>query len=197
MIRGMSIALLLVLAILPGLDPPANATSGQGAASGESAAEADPVPPATLPPPFTAAELRAGIPAGTEITLRVANAGAAPVITQRVFVAADERGCTIQSRVLAEDGSLVRDDGTATTTWEELESHAHFPAARTRRSESSVEVPAGRFATWLFEVLPDDPAGPTRRFHFAPELPGPPVSMEVVQGDTVVMTMELVSRTRP
>jgi hypothetical protein len=93
------------------------------------------------------------------------------------------------------DGAVVRDEGSGTTTWAELESHAHFPPARTTRTESSVQVPAGTFETWLFEVEPETPSGQRKRLHFARSMPGPPIWMEVTAGGKRVLLMELVSRT--
>lgn len=172
------------------------ACSGTGSAPGPAPEAAGPAKP-HLEPPFSAAELRAGLPAGTEIKLRVVAAGQPPVIQHWTFTAADEKGCTIHARILGADGSLIRDEGSGTSSWAELESHAHFPRDLTTRSDSTVEVPAGRFETWLFEVKPARPGDPLRRFHFAKELPGPPVSMEVIADGETALSMQLISRTGP
>jgi len=148
-------------------------------------------------PPFTAADLQAGLPAGTEIRYRLESAGAPTVIEHWVFTASDEKGCTIASRVLAEDGTLIKDEGEGTNTWAELETHAHFPAASTTRTDSSVDVPAGHFETWLFEVRPTESGAPLRRYHFARNLPGPPVWMEITKDGQLVTRMVLLSRTQP
>ena len=126
-----------------------------------------------LPPPFRAQELRAGIPRGTEIKLRVEERGKPPVIQHWVFTDVDDEGCTIHARMLAEDGSLLADEGSGRSTWAQLEAHGHFPAARTTRADSSIEVPAGRFDTWSFTVREDGREGSEKRLHFAPTLPGP------------------------
>lgn len=180
----------------PAPESPTTATEARTTASDGQAAAVGSEPEHVVPP-FSAEQLRTGIPVGTEIRYRVESAGSPAVIQHWVFTAADERGCTIHSRVLAEDGSLIEDEGEGTSTWAELESHAHFPAATTTRSESTVEVPAGRFETWLFEVRPAEADAPVSRYHFARELPGPPVWMEVSKGGTVVRKMELLSRTQP
>lgn len=152
---------------------------------------------AHVAPPFSADELRAGIPVGTEMRFRVESAGAPTVIQHWVFTDADATGCTIASRVLAEDGTLIKDEGSGTATWAELESHAHFPAATTNRTDSSVDVPAGHFDTWMFVVRPEDPDAPVRQYQFARELPGPPVWMEVTKGGSLVTRMVLLSRKQP
>ncbi len=167
-------------------------------AAPDSASDPAPDPaPDIVAPPFTAAELRAGLPAGTEIKLRVESANSPAVIQHWIFTAADETGCTIQARVYAEDGTLIEDQGSGTSTWDELESHAHFPAALTTREDASIDVPAGHFDTWLFEVKPAQPGAASQRLHFARSLPGPPVWMEVVKDGVVLTKLELLSRTQP
>jgi hypothetical protein len=54
-------------------------------------------------------------------------------------------------------------------------------------------VPAGHFDTWKYVVT--EPDGTVTTYQFARTLPGPPVRMEVRSSDTVVFSMELVSRT--
>lgn len=193
--------LCLVVACGGGARPstPAAPQGSPGAEEGASGAErsAGGATADHVAPPFTADQLRAGIPVGTEMRFRVESAGAPALVQHWVFTDADESGCTIASRVLAEDGTLIEDEGSGTSTWAELETHAHFPTAITTRSESSVEVPGGRFETWLFEVRPTEPDAPVRRYHFARELPGPPVWMEVTRGGELVTRMVLLSREQP
>lgn len=147
-------------------------------------------------PPFSAADLRDGFPPGTELRLRIETTGKPTVIQHWTFTAADAEGCTIHSRTLTEDGSLISEDESR-STWAELATHGQFPAARTTRTDASVDVIAGHFDTWLFVVEPEKPGAPTKRMHFARNFPGPPVLMEVIQNDTVILRMELVSRTTP
>jgi len=158
----------------------------------------DPLPAGILEPPFRAAVLRDGLPVGTVIDFRIAAAGKPTVVQRWRFTAADADGCTVETVTYAEDGATVlADEGAETHRWSELEGHAHFPAARTTRREASIDVPAGHFDTWYFEVAPEHPGEPTRRFHFARNLPGPPVWMQVIQDGQVVMSMELLARTPP
>lgn len=162
------------------------------------AAATAPAPTGNLPAPFSAAELKAGIPVGTEIKLRLTAAGEATLVQHWIFTAADDSGCTIHGIMLAEDGvTVLTDDGAGATTWAELETHAHFPAALTTRTDSTVEVEAGKFDTWRFEVRPAAPGEPSKVLHFARDLPGPPVLMEETVDGEVVLRMELVSRTQP
>jgi hypothetical protein len=139
-----------------------------------------PAPEGALAPRlFDAAALRAGLPLGTWIRLRVQVAGG-PTVEQRWdFVAVSEAGATIRSRVYGTDGTLLTDEGAGESAWSELEQHASFPAARTVREEGSVTVPAGRFDTWNYTVIGTEAEGGrdfVKRYAFAKTLPGPPVS---------------------
>jgi hypothetical protein len=176
---------------------PAAEPAAATATAPEPAAATTDDPAAHLPPPFTAAELRAGLPVGTEIVFKLEAAGQETQLQHWTFTAADDSGCTIAAKLLREDGSLISDEGEGTSSWAELESHAHFPAARSTRTESTVTVAAGTFDSWLFEVQPAAPDQPVKRLQFARTLPGPPVLMEVIAGGEVVMRMELLSRTQP
>lgn len=195
--KSLSICLVLALPACGSSAPPPTDPAPPAAT------EPTPAPqPAHLAPPFDAAALQAGLPAGTELKLRITAAGQPTVIQHWVFTASDASGCTIHARILGEDGvTLIKDEGEGTSTWAELESHALFPAALTTRTDSSVDVEAGHFETWLFEVRPAERGGPIKKLHFARTLPGPPVLMQVIDqgtgGEQVTMTMELVSRTQP
>lgn len=163
--------------------------------SSSPSASASAAEPAFIAPPFTAEQIRAGLPAGTVIRLRIAKSGEPVTIEEWTFTAADEKGCTIHTIVFADDGTTqVEDQGSATSTWAELESHAHFPAALTTRTDGHLDMQAGTFDTWHFEVRSAEPNGPIKRMHFAKNLPGPPILMEIVQGDTVLLEMQVVSR---
>lgn len=170
--------------------------AGPAAAPAPAPAPAAPVAPSPeiAAPPFSAEQIRLAMPVGTRIVLRIAVAGQAPVLEEMTVTAADEAGCTIQSRKLAADGTLIQDAGPSTATWAALESHAHFPARETSRSDSTITVPAGSFDTWLYVVESSQANGEERRMHFARALPGPPVSMEVVRGGATTMTMTMISR---
>lgn len=150
-----------------------------------------------LPPPFSAEALREGIPQGTEMVLRLETAGQPTVLQRWLFTAADAQGCTIHAWILSPEGEELSDEGEGRSTWAELESHAHFPARRTTRTDSSVSIAAGELDTWRFEVAPEAEGEPVKVFHFSPAHPGPPVLMEVRSGQEVLTRMELVSRSGP
>jgi hypothetical protein len=172
--------------------PPAASSPPAGAPE---AAAAPPAPGETSTPPFSAEQIRGAMPVGTRITFRMEGSGEKPFVQEMTVTAADAEGCTIHDRKLEEDGKLLADEGAKTTRWTELESHGRFPAALTTRTDSSVEVPAGRFDTWYYVVQPAKAGEPEMRMHFSRTIAGPPISMEVVRGDAVLMKMVMLSRT--
>jgi hypothetical protein len=152
---------------------------------------------ATVSPPVTLEQFRAAFPVGTKIRLLMAAKGK-PTEEQRwTWVKADEDGCVIATTVHDEKGALIRDEGTNAATWAELLSHGRFPAATTERSDSSVEVPAGRFETWLFTVRDKakDGAPIVKRLHFAKTMPGPPVLLTIEGAGAEIFRMTMVERT--
>jgi hypothetical protein len=151
---------------------------------------------ANLPTPYTADQLRAAFPAGTELKFRISAPGEPAVIQHWVFSAPSETGVSVTSKVLAEDGALIKDEGESVTAWTALRDHAAFPAAKTTRSNATVTVPAGTFQTWHYDVQDEGEGGVpiVRRYDFDPANPGPPVKMVVEAGGVAVMTMELLSR---
>ena len=154
-----------------------------------------PAPAGELAPnPFTAEQLRNAFPVGTHIRFRIRSAGEPDVEERWTITAADASGMTIASQIFAADGTLVEDQGSGTSTWEEFHHHADFPASQTVREESSVDVPAGHFDTWLYTVV--DPASDTvKRYHFSKTLPGPPVFFSIQKGKGTVFEMILLERT--
>lgn len=153
-------------------------------------------PDALAPRPFTPEQIRAAMPLGAVLRFRMEVAGEAPVEERWEVVAANETACTLSSRLFNPDtGALVEDQGDGTSTWAELAGHASFPAADTAVSDSEADVPAGHFATRLYDVQGQDQGQPTRsRYHFALELPGPPVLFTTEVAGTEVFRMALLER---
>jgi hypothetical protein len=175
------------------------ACAPKAAAPTDAPAPADAPAEAFAPHVHTLDELRAGIPQGTRIRLGIAVAGQ-PTVEQRwEFVKVDAQGATIASQVYSEAGELLQDEGTGTSTWEELYRHADFPAATTTREESSVEVPAGKFDTWLYTVpkVGEDGSPEVHRYHFAKAMPGPPVLYTAERGGSEFFRMTMLERTAP
>ncbi len=148
---------------------------------------------ALTPSPFGPDALRAAFPVGSLVRLRIRKAGEAETVERWDVTAADDAGMTIASKVYNADGTLLRDEGTGTSTWAELTTHGQFPFAQTVKEDSSVDVPAGHFETWLYTVI-DAEKDTVSRYHFAKTLPGPPVLFSVVAGKGTVLEMALVER---
>lgn len=147
------------------------------------------------PHPSTVEQLRAGMPLGATLVFEKRTAGEAPIRERWEVTANDETGMTIRTTVVDETGAIVRDEGSGTASWEELHHHADFLAAENVREESSVTVPAGTFATWHYTVR-DVAKDTVSRFHFAKDLPGPPVSFTIVQGKGTVFEMVLIEHSQ-
>lgn len=157
-----------------------------------------PSPSAALAPhTHTVEQLRAAMPVGTEMKLRVEQAGQPPAIQRWTVTAADAVSCTIASQVLGQDGTVLADEGEGTSSWVELYAHADFPADRTTVSDELLDTPLGRLATRRYEVVEVGEDGqPVRKvMHFAVDLPGPPVQMTVFSADgTVRMKLTQIER---
>ncbi|MCB9689357.1 MAG: hypothetical protein H6735_30245 [Alphaproteobacteria bacterium] len=154
------------------------------------------IPVDIAPRLFDAAALRDGFVLGTKVRFRIEEAGKEPIEERWEVTGHTDTGCTIASTTVnPTTGALIEDQGEGTSTWEELESHAAFPAHLTSISDSTIIVPAGTFQTVRYTVVQED--GTTKVLHFAKNLPGPPVSMVVTRGKEVVMSMVLLERSAP
>lgn len=152
-------------------------------------------PAATSPRPFTAEQIRASMPEGTEIRFRLEEAGKAPVVLHWRVTAADQASMTLAARVLAEDGSVIAEEPPQSSRWQELAEHATFPADRTVRRDGSVTIPAGTFDSIDYVVTDKKDGSVTvSTFRFARQLPGPPVSLTVEKDGATVRKMVLVER---
>src|SRR5262245_13962310 len=80
--------------------------------------------PGIAPRPFTAEELRRGLPVGTDIRYRIEEIDKPPVILHWHVVAADATTCTMASQVLSEDGKVLSDEGAKTNAFADLVKHA-------------------------------------------------------------------------
>lgn len=150
------------------------------------------------PVPLAPGELGRRIPEGSTITFRLEAAGQPPFLVTTEFVEVDEAGATMRDTQTELDGTPRGEPTTARATWEELESHAHFPRETTTITETEIDVPAGTFAAYRYEIRTTDDGVPTvTRLWFAKELPGPPVKMVRVAGDATTLEMTLVASERP
>jgi hypothetical protein len=111
-------------------------------------------------------------------------------------VAADEEGVDIEKATIADDGSVVGEPSVVRSTWVELRDHASFPAAFSSREWASRTTMLGEFEGWLYRVAEPD-AATVQEFFFVPSLPGAPVQMRILDGETAVIELDQTARLRP
>ena len=171
-------------------------TSAVGCASSPPPDIVETPDPTRLPTPYTANQIRAAMPEGTMIWMRMETPGK---VTQEEWevVDADDETCTMSSKVYDESGKkLLEDKGERTHKWTELRDHASFPIATTMRAEGRIDTPVGSFDSWLYiaDTVGEDGLPLLMHFHFAKELPGPPVLMTRTVDGKTVLTMKMVGR---
>lgn len=155
-----------------------------------------PPDPTRLPTPYTANQIRAAMPEGTKIWMRMETPKA---VTQEEWevVDADAETVTMSFKVFDEAGKkLLEERPEKTTTWTELRDHASFPIATTMRAEGRIDTPVGSFDSWLYivDTVGEDGLPLLMHYHFAKELPGPPVLMTKTVDGKTVLTVKMVGR---
>lgn len=157
------------------------------------AQEAD--PDATLPPPFSAAQIRQATHAGRRYVFRVESKGEPVQFQVMEFLSVSEAGARLRQSMLDADRKPAGEPAEDQVTWQDLERHAHFPRSATRVTEEELATPAGTFACAVYRVREVDN---DTTYWFARELPGAPVKVEVKEeGTKVVFTMILVEHVNP
>lgn len=143
--------------------------------------------PGHLPTPFSAADIRAGCPAGRTIRLRTESPGADAEFHRIRFVEVDDEGAVQEYQSTDADGRPVGEPQTRRSTWEELQRHASQRASATVVDEVDLELPFGVEACWRYTVTD----GAARRvFWFSRRRAGMPVQVEEWDGS------RLAGRTR-
>lgn len=150
---------------------------------------------AILEPPFTAEQIREEWVEGLRILIR-RSFPEETRIERWTVLAADDDGAEIEYASIAEDGSVAGEPAVVRSTWVELRDHAAFPAASSTREWVTRSTQLGEFEGWLYRVA-DDGAATVQEFFFVPELPGAPVHMRILEGDTTVFELEQTARLRP
>jgi hypothetical protein len=148
--------------------------------------------PGLAPRPFTAEQIRAAMPAGTDLRMRVEEQGKPPAVLHWHVTAADAQGMTMSSEVLDNEDHLIARQPPQTARWDELVHHADFPAAATRQGQSRIQVPAGMYDTTDYQVRGE--GGIVTTYRFAKSLPGPPILMVVEKEGLIIKSMTLLSR---
>lgn len=126
----------------------------------------------TAPTPFTADEIRRGCPPGRTIVVATERPGEATTRREIRFAAGDADVATQRITALEGDGRPTDEAETRTSSWNELQAHASFPAAATTIEDEVIDTELGPLECWRYEVRDGD-ADDT--FWFAKTLPGMPV----------------------
>jgi len=150
--------------------------------------------PDHAPTPFTAAEIRAGCPAGRTVLLRIDETGTgdpAPRYRSTRFLACDADGADQDRGGTDADGTAIEPRIAYRSSWLDLQAPASFPAAVTTIESDRVELPIGGLDCLRYRVT-DPVDGTTTTFWFATELPGMPVRVVSEHGGGAVSTMTMV-----
>jgi hypothetical protein len=161
----------------------------------ETVVEFDPRDSSILVRPFTDYEIRAEWVPGFRLLMR-RSFPESTRIERWTVVSADHEGVEIEYATIADDGSVEGEPSVSRSTWIELRDHAAFPIEHSTREWVSRETALGDFEGWLYRVTEPD-AAVIREYFFVPELPGAPVQMRALEGDTVVFELEQTARLRP
>ena len=164
------------------------------AASTAPAQELKPDDPSLVRRPFTADEIRDEWVEGFRLLIRRTTPEGASVERWTVL-SADDEGAEIEYATLDEDNN-VSESAVRRATWVELRDHAGFPAATATREWVTRSTALGIYDGWLYRVTGGDGAA-IEEYFFVPSLPGAPVQMKILDGDTTVFTLEQVARLRP
>ena len=150
-------------------------------------------------PPFSAEQIRGGLPTGAVLVFQLLEPGAAPVTSRWEVLRAEDDGVTIQYTQGDAQRVPVGEPVVKTTPWTELESHGRFPPAATEWSDGPVEVGAGRFeGARTFVVHKVEDGQPVElHYTFALDLPGPPIRVRTLRQGVELQRTELLERTTP
>jgi hypothetical protein len=145
--------------------------------------------------PFTAEQIHDEWVPGLRLLIR--RGAPENQVTERwTVVAADDDGVDIEYATLDENRNVVGEPRVQRSTWVELRDHASFPAAYATREWVARATKLGDFEGWLYRVKDVD-TGTMTEFFFVPELPGAPVQMSTVNGNTTIFELEQVARLHP
>ena len=161
----------------------------------EALVDLDPDDPSILMRPFSADEIRDEWIPGFRLLMRRTSSDGTQVERWTV-VSADRDGVEIEYATIADDGSVAEEPSIARSEWVELRDHASFPSSHSTREWVSRSTTLGDFEGWLYRVAEPDSAV-INEFFFVPSVPGAPVHMRTLEGDTTVFELEQTARLRP
>ncbi|MFT7678216.1 MAG: hypothetical protein ACI8QC_002202 [Planctomycetota bacterium] len=183
MLLRLALALCLALAACAAPGPPAQLPGA------ENRLQAD-----HLPTPFSAAEIRAGIPAGLVLTFSIGAGGRDQLLQSTHFFDPTEEGVSLVTKTRDNVGYDRERPTNSSSTWTDLQAHASFPAANTVLTIERHRIPLGSPECLLYTVTGEERGKPKiTRFWFDPQRPGPPVEMTITLGDQLRYRMLLVN----
>lgn len=151
---------------------------------------------ATLPTPFSAAEIRDAWPEGFWLDTRTTSAEGERLGRTIVTEWGAEKVTMVE--VVIEEGAQptaeqIAAAQSATMTWDELEGHARFDASRTTRERERHTTALGAaLEGWTYRVRGSE--GAESVFFFADDFPGPPVLYWQTRAGERLFTAEQVAR---
>jgi len=147
------------------------------------------------PTPYSAEQIRAAHPDGTELRWQVTQSGERGPDQRMQFRNGDEGGVTVR-QWSERAGEVIGAPAEQRSTWAELRDHARFDAEMTTREAATVKVAAGTFACWLYSVREVARPGVVQQYFFAHARPGPPVLYVLTSDGEEQYRMELVESHR-
>jgi hypothetical protein len=141
------------------------------------------------PTPFTAEEIRIGCPPGRRIRLLVEEMGEDPRYRFSRFAACDREGATIEVWRTDRAGEGIGEVAMVTTTWQELQGHASFPASITEVTRDSIRTPLGTSQCLCYRI---DRGDIVERFWFDVSRPGMPIRFTTEQDGSAITTVTMV-----
>lgn len=179
---------LIMLLFLPGC--------GNGRGEQPSAVvDLDSDDPSILIRPFSADQIRDEWVPGFRLHMRRTSPEGTR-IERWTVLSADSEGAEIEYATIADNGSVEGEPSIARSGWVELRDHASFPASHSTREWLSRETALGNFEGWLYRVAEPE-SDVVNEFFFVPELPGAPVQMRILEGESTVFELEQTARLRP
>lgn len=147
--------------------------------------------PALAPFPYTPGQLRDASKAGRIYRYKATAKGGAVSYFQMQFDAVTHADCTVTSFGCDAAGKQLGESGTATSTWEQLQAHASYPADRTAITSDTITVGAGTYDCMKYEIRSAKEPGVINYFWFAKDQPGAPVKFGTWRNGAVESFTEL------
>ena len=145
------------------------------------------------PAPFDADVIRHAAFEGKQMLYHIQSRDEDPVLRLTTYIEVHDTHVVFEFEEMNADGERIGEAREGEATWEELEGHAQYPESMTKVIDTELEVVAGTFDCWLYEVRVITEDGPGKiRAYFAKSRPGPPIRFEQYVGEELMYVMELV-----